>query len=327
MADLTRTLSELCQAVGAQSAILLLADSDGALRPMATIGRPPGVAGQGVSPLTRNLRREGDSERQLIVAVPDAKGGMIVLERVGRQDFSRDEVALARMYARQFATDVVVAGGPTGSTWARQLETVQRVGAQLTRLTSIEAVMAALGSVVCDEARRIFDCEEVHVYMSNLPAADPAAPPPTLDLVAVSGAPADGRGNSVPLPADGVPAGAVWRALTSGAPFVVPEVADAGVARPGTWSMLIVPLHYDGRVTGLICLVARSPRRFDDDDLRLLQILSDQAAIAIENARLLHGRDELVQSSPACSRSVRIGGSAQDEQTLAALLAARVRAG
>ena len=49
--------------------------------------------------------------------------------------------------------------------------------------------MAALGSVVCDEARRIFDCEEVHVYMSNPPVADPTAGPPTLELVAVSGAP------------------------------------------------------------------------------------------------------------------------------------------
>ena len=322
MADLTRTLSELCQAVGAQSGVLLLADADGALRPMATIGRPPGVA----NPLTRILRREGDAERQLIVAVPDASGGSVVLERVGRQDFSRDEIALARLYARQFATNVVAGVGATGSTWARQLETVQRVGAQLTRLTSIEAVMAALGSVVCDEARRIFDCEEVHVYMSNPPLADPTAGPPTLELVAVSGAPVDGHGQPQPLPADGMPASAIWRALTSGAPFVVPQIADAGAERPGTWSMLVVPMRADDWVNGVISLLARTPRHFNDDDLRLVQVLSDQAAVAVENARLLRAREELVEELAALLDISQATSGATDEMTLARALAAKMRA-
>jgi diguanylate cyclase (GGDEF)-like protein len=325
VADLTRTLSELCQAVGAQSAMLLLADADGALRPMATIGRPPGVAGAGGNALTRILRREGDSERQLIVAVPDASGGTVVLERVGREDFSRDEIALARIYARQFATNVVAGAGATGSTWARQLETVQRIGAQLTRLTSIEGVMAALGSVVCDEARRIFDCAEVHVYMSHLPAADPAATLPALDLVAVSGAPPDSQGRALPLPADGVPANAVWRALTSGAPFIVPQVADAGATRPGTWSMLVVPMRADDWVNGVICLLARLPRRFSDDDLRLVQVLSDQAAVAVENARLLRAREELVEELAALLDISQATSGATDEQTLALSLAAKMR--
>jgi diguanylate cyclase (GGDEF)-like protein len=326
VADLTRTLSELCQAVGAQSAVLLLADAEGALRPMATIGRPPGVAGAGVNPLSRILRREGDAERQLIVAVPDAAGGTVVLERVGRQDFSRDEIALARMYARQFATNVVAGAGPAGSTWARQLETVQRVGAQLTRLTSIEAVMSALTTVVCDEARRIFDCEEVHVYMSNAPSADPTAPPPSLDLVAVSGAPLDAHGHPLALPAGGVPGSAVWRALTSGAPFVVPQVADAGAARPGSWSMLVVPMRADDWVNGVISLLARTPRRFSDDDLRLVQILSDQAAVAVENARLLRAREELVDELAALLDISQATSGATDELTLARALAAKMRA-
>ena len=326
MADLTRTLSELCQTVGAQSAVLLLADADGALRPMATIGRPPGVAGLGANPLTRILRRDGDSERQLIVAVPDANGGAIVLERLGREEFSRDEVALARVYARQFAANVVAGPGTSGSNWARQLETVQRIGAQLTRLASIEQVMAAMGSVVCDEARRVFDCEEAHVYMTNPPAAEQAAGPATLDLAAVSGAPVDGRGRALPLPADGVPASAVWRALTTGTPFVVPQVADAGAARPGVWSQLVVPMRADEWVNGVICLLARSPRRFSDDDLRLVQILSDQAAVAVENARLLHAREELVEELAALLDISQATSGAADEATLARSLAAKMRA-
>jgi GAF domain-containing protein len=186
--------------------------------------------------------------------------------------------------------------------------------------------MAALGTVVCDEARRIFDCEEAHVYMSNLPAADPTAAPLTLDLVAVRGAPRDRQGRPLPLPADGVPANAVWRALTSGSPFVVPQVADAGPARPGTWSMLVVPMRADDWVNGVICLLARSPRRFSDDDLRLVQVLSDQAAVAVENARLLRAREELVEELAALLDISQATTGGTDELTLASCLAAKMRA-
>ena len=89
--------------------------------------------------------------------------------------------------------------------------------------------------------------------------------------------------------------------------------------------MLIVPLHYDGRVSGLICLIARGADRFDDDDLRLMQMLSDQAAVAIENARLLQGRDELVRE---LAGMLEISGAPVPRRTSERsrqLLAARVR--
>jgi diguanylate cyclase (GGDEF)-like protein len=117
----------------------------------------------------------------------------------------------------------------------------------------------------------------------------------------------------------------IGRALRGGGATLMPDVPDLGPGRSGPHSMLIVPLHYESRVTGLICLVARGAGRFDDDDLRVTQILSDQAAVAIENARLLQGRDELVHELAGLLEISEAAGSAQDERTLAALLAARVR--
>ena len=239
MADHTRILSELCQAVAAQSGVLLLADADGALQPVAMIGRPPGAAGQGGNPLNRIFRREGDGERSLIVPVPDASGGVIVLERIGRDEFSHDDLALARIYARQFASEVVAATVSTGTAWTRQLETMQRVGAQLTRLASIEAV----GTALCTEARRVIEYDEAHVFVTSASSDNPTAAAPSLRLVAMSGAPVDRAGQQVPLPADGVPGHAIARTLGNGAPVGVPEVLDAGVARPGTWSMVVVPMR------------------------------------------------------------------------------------
>ena len=110
----------------------------------------------------------------------------------------------------------------------------------------------------------------------------------------------------------------IGRALRGGAPVLVHELDDLGPAATGPHSMLIVPLHYEGRVSGLICLIADGGGRFDDDDLRLMQILSDQAAVAIENARLLQGRDELVHELAGLLEISEAAGAAKDERTLAA---------
>jgi diguanylate cyclase (GGDEF)-like protein len=136
---------------------------------------------------------------------------------------------------------------------------------------------------------------------------------------------ANGKANLPPLPTEGPGGIEIGRAVRSGVASLAPKVASMGAGRSGAHSMLIVPLHYESRVSGLICLIARGAGRFDDDDLRLIQILSDQAAVAIENARLLQGRDKLVHELAGMLEISQAAGSAQDERTLAALLAARLR--
>jgi diguanylate cyclase (GGDEF)-like protein len=89
--------------------------------------------------------------------------------------------------------------------------------------------------------------------------------------------------------------------------------------------MLVVPLHYENRVTGVICLISRGADKFDDDDQRLLQILSDQAAVAIENARLFAGRDQLVQELAALLEVSSAASSASDELELASQIGEWIR--
>jgi diguanylate cyclase (GGDEF)-like protein len=78
-------------------------------------------------------------------------------------------------------------------------------------------------------------------------------------------------------------------------------------------------------VSGLIALIATAEQAFDDDDLRLLQILADQSAVAIENARLLRGRDELVHELAGLLDISEAASTASDETSLARHLATRVR--
>ena len=65
--------------------------------------------------------------------------------------------------------------------------------------------------------------------------------------------------------------------------------------------------------------------RFSDDELRLLGVLADQAAVAIENARLLSERDRHVAELQALLDIADAGDGATDERDLAKVLAAKLR--
>jgi diguanylate cyclase (GGDEF)-like protein len=58
-------------------------------------------------------------------------------------------------------------------------------------------------------------------------------------------------------------------------------------------SMLVVPLRYDETTIGVITLSKLGLNGFGSDDLRLLTILADQAATAVESARLLTRTQDL----------------------------------
>jgi GAF domain-containing protein len=57
-------------------------------------------------------------------------------------------------------------------------------------------------------------------------------------------------------------------------------------AAEGFTSLFCMPLHARGRTIGVICLYTVEARHFDYEQVRLLATFADEAAIAIENARL-----------------------------------------
>ena len=309
---LTSVLAELCHAIGADAGgALYLDDGDGTLQLAASIGT--GRLGHGLVARLRGLGDEVDG-RTLVLRLGGPGGGVALLSRRSGGEFTQQDRAVARLYARRFTDDGVVGSGSVGkSGWTRQLEAIQRIAARLTRLASVEEVAAA----ICTETREVIECDEAHVLITTSAGI--------LERVAATGSSLNVDGTVEPLPSDGPGGQQIDRSVRGGVATLLPDIADLGRGRHGPHSMLIVPLHYESRVTGLICLVAQGSRRFDDDDLRLMQILSDQAAVAIQNARLLQGRDELVQELAGLLEISEAAGAAQDEGKLAGLLAARAR--
>jgi PAS domain S-box-containing protein len=86
------------------------------------------------------------------------------------------------------------------------------------------------------------------------------------------------------------PEGLTMRVAQSGQPIMVPDLssdplyADAPISWTG--SIIGLPLKIGDRVVGVMNVSHTQPGAFTGSDIRMLRLLGDQAAIAIENARL-----------------------------------------
>jgi len=85
--------------------------------------------------------------------------------------------------------------------------------------------------------------------------------------------------------------GFAGRVAATAQPVYIEDTATADLFNPllrekGITSLLGVPLLVEGRVIGVIHVGSFTRHVFTDDDLRLLQLVADRIALAVENARL-----------------------------------------
>jgi signal transduction histidine kinase len=94
------------------------------------------------------------------------------------------------------------------------------------------------------------------------------------------------RGVRIPIGA-----GFAGRVAAENRPVMLPDVDHADVLNPilrekGIKSMVGVPLHIEGEVIGVLHVGTLGRKDFAEEDVELLQLVGDRAAIAIEHARL-----------------------------------------
>jgi len=97
-----------------------------------------------------------------------------------------------------------------------------------------------------------------------------------------------------------------------------PLFADA----PNWWDGAIVglPLKIGVRVVGVMNVAFPEPRQFSESELRMLRLLGDQAAIAIENARLFEGERIAREQSEALREVANILSAARSQDHLLRLM-------
>jgi diguanylate cyclase (GGDEF)-like protein len=170
---------------------------------------------------------------------------------------------------------------------AAQLEMLQAASARMSRAGTVEQV----GRTVVEETRRIIDYHNARVYLIE--------PPDRVVPIAFEGT--VGAYERVDMAVLHTRLGegfTGWVAQHGEALLVNDANGDArGRSIPGTddvdESMLVVPMRYDATTIGVITLSKLGFNGFGTDDLRLLTILADQAATAVESARLLGRTQDL----------------------------------
>ena len=163
---------------------------------------------------------------------------------------------------------------------------LQAASARLSRAEGTEAV----GRAIVEETGRIIEYHNARVYVIE--------PPDLLVPIAFEGRVGAYEAVDFDLLRTRFGVGFTGWVGQHGEPILVPDAnADPrGATIPGTddvdESMLVVPMRYDDVVIGVITLSKLGLDQFGEHDLRLLSILADQAATALESARnLARSRD------------------------------------
>ncbi len=197
-----------------------------------------------------------------------------------------DETATERPSDRQIRRDDVRS--------IAHLKMLQSLSGKLSRLNDV----AQIGLTIADELRLLIDYHNCRVFVSEGRELVPMAF--RGDLTPVEpGAPA------VDLLRTQVGRGITGRVAETGKPLLVGDAAnhELGERIAGTAvieeSLLAVPLKFGSRVIGVIVVSKLGLDQFDEDDLRVLDVLAGHASVALENARLYEAQKREAESANA----------------------------
>lgn len=84
------------------------------------------------------------------------------------------------------------------------------------------------------------------------------------------------------------------------------EISSRILRDKGVRSLLGVPLIVEGRVIGVVHVGTLRPRRFTQDEIRLLRLVADRIAMAIDHARLYEAEQNARAEAETAERHFRL---------------------
>ncbi len=239
-------------------------------------GRPLLIADARVDP----IRYDGEIEemraiQSAIVAPLCFRGqviGVISLDNASRKGaFVQEELHLLAVFANYAAA--AVENARLFEAYRRrhaELETLHQASLRLTSSLELSSLLEA----ILEYALKLVAADDGHIFLYDG------------EKLAFGAARwADGRWEGPLLPR---PGGLTYTVARSGQRIVIPNVDEHPLFQDWKWGGGIVglPLRIGQRVVGVMNVAFFCPHAFQEDELRVLELLADQAAVAIENARL-----------------------------------------
>jgi len=207
--------------------------------------------------------------------------GVLSVAKEGRHQFSADDVALLATIADQLGVALENARlYEAEQRRAEQFRVIGEVGKHITSILDLDQLLVQIATLV----QGAFDFYHIAIGLieDNEVVYKVGAGPLWKEL-----------GNKFPedrfqVGKEGISG---WVAAT-GEPLLVPDVSQDSrfvIAKFGgdrIQSELAVPIKAKGKVIGVLDAQSNELNHFDQSDMMLLQLLADQAGIAIENAQL-----------------------------------------
>ena len=171
------------------------------------------------------------------------------------------------------------------------LKMLHGVSAKLSRLNDVTKI----GATIADELRLLIDYHNCRVFVRE--GDDLRVVSFRGDLIS--------SGSALDVLRTRVGEGITGHVAATGEPFLTGDAtnADIGVLIPGTnkieESLLAVPLLYGSAVVGVIVVSKLGLHQFDQDELRLLEVLAGHASVALVNARLYEQQRRETESAKA----------------------------
>lgn len=209
--------------------------------------------------------------------VEDRWMGAVLLVYRERHSFGPDEIHLCEQAGGQVALALAkVLASEADREQREQLEGLRRAGLRLTASLERQAVLEAL----LEEAIDLVGGIDAHIFLFDGRA------------LTFGAALWDGTFRSAPW-SEPRPEGLTWQVARSGGRVVVQDAGDHSLYRQAPWQGSIVglPLRIGELVRGVMTMAFGSPGAVTDGRLQILELLADQAVVAIENARLYDAAD------------------------------------
>ncbi len=242
-----------------------------------------------------SIRYDGEIEemraiQSAIVAPLRFRGqviGVISLDNASRKGaFAQEELDLLAVFADYAAA--AVENARLFEAYRRrhaELEALRQASLHLTSRLELPALLEA----ILEHVLRLVAADDAHIFLYDGEKFSFGA-----------ARWADGRrGSPLSVPR---PEGLTYTVARNGQRIVIPNVDEHPLYQDWKWGGAIagLPLRIGQRVVGVMNVAFFRPHDFQEDELRVLELLADQAAVAIENACLysdLHRQMERLQSA------------------------------
>lgn len=161
------------------------------------------------------------------------------------------------------------------------LKLLQSLAGKLNQLNEVKVI----AGTIADELRSLIDYHNCRVYVAEDDLLVPVAF--RGELVAY-----EGEEGEAEILTCGFGEGITGTAAQRATSLLIPDAlqCEFAVDVPGTdeieESMIATPLTYGARVIGVVVISKLGVDQFDEDDVRLLEVLAGNASVALENARL-----------------------------------------